>query len=166
MTVFSGLLFASACLCALVTGFVFTYSVIVMPGLKKLGDREFVRAFQATDEIIQNNQPIFMVVWVGSIISVLGAMGVASMALDIVASWLVVVTGSIYLLGVHGLTIFIHLPLNKRIHQINVDEIDPKALYEQRMLFEVRWTHFNRIRTVIGCVASASFIITLSLDLP
>ncbi|MDG2033566.1 MAG: hypothetical protein P8J29_06490, partial [Rhodospirillales bacterium] len=75
MAFFTGLLVASALLCALVTGFVFTYAVIVMPGLKKLGDREFIRAFQATDEIIQNNQPIFMVVWVGSIISVVGAMG-------------------------------------------------------------------------------------------
>ncbi len=39
-------------LCALVIGFVFTYAVIVMPGLSKLGDREFIRAFQVTDEII------------------------------------------------------------------------------------------------------------------
>ena len=107
-----------------------------------------------------------MVVWVGSIISVVSAMGVASMALDFVESWLVIVTGSVYLLGVQGLTIFIHLPLNKRIHQINVDEVDPKALYEQRMLFEDRWTYFNRVRAVIGCIASASFMMTLSLDLP
>ena len=158
-----GLLFVSCFLCALVTGFVFTYAVIVMPGLKKLGDREFIRAFQATDEIIQNNQPIFMAVWVGSIISVVGAMGVASMAPDFVVSWLVIVTGTVYLLGVQGLTIFIHLPLNKRIQQINVDEMDPKVLCEQRMLFEDRWTHFNRVRAVIGCVASASFIFTLSI---
>ena len=64
-TLFGGFLFSSAFLCTLVTGFISTYAVIVMPGLKKLDDREFIRAFQATDAVIQNNQPIFMVIWVG-----------------------------------------------------------------------------------------------------
>jgi len=68
--------------------------------------------------------------------------------------------------GVQGLTVSIHLPLNKRIQRVNVGEMDPKALHEQRMLFEARWTHFNRIRTVIACVVSASFMITLGLNLP
>ena len=166
MAFFTGLLVASALLCALVTGFVFTYAVIIMPGLKKLGDREFIRAFQATDEIIQNKQPVFMIVWVGSIITVVGAMSVASTMPDFVVSWLVIVTGSVYLLGVQGLTIFIHLPLNKRIQQINVGEMDPKALYDQRMLFVDRWARFNIVRAVIGCIVSASFIMALSLDLP
>ena len=42
---FVGLLLISTLLCALVTGFVFTYAVIVMPGLAKLGDKEFITAF-------------------------------------------------------------------------------------------------------------------------
>ena len=57
--------------CSLVTGFIFTYAVVVMPGLSKLNDKEFIRAFQVTDGIIQNNQPLFMLTWVGSIISIL-----------------------------------------------------------------------------------------------
>ena len=68
MTLSVGFLLTSTLSCALVTGFVFTYAVIVMPGLAKLTDREFIRAFQVTDELIQNNQPIFMIVWVGSVI--------------------------------------------------------------------------------------------------
>jgi len=64
-------LFFSILLCSLATGFILTYAVVVMPGLSKLDDKEFIRAFQVTDEIIQNNQPIFILIWVGSIISVL-----------------------------------------------------------------------------------------------
>ena len=67
---FFGLLLVSTLLCSLVTGFVFTYAIVVMPGFGKLNDREFIQAFQATDGIIQNNQPLFMFVWVGSIASV------------------------------------------------------------------------------------------------
>ena len=68
------LLILSILLCSLVTGFIFTYAIVVMPGLSKLKDKEFIRAFQVTDEIIQNNQPIFMLIWVGSIVSVLSLM--------------------------------------------------------------------------------------------
>ena len=58
--------------CSLVTGFIFTYAIVVLPGFSKLDDKEYIRAFQVTDEVIQNNQPLFMLTWIGSIISVLG----------------------------------------------------------------------------------------------
>ena len=70
-------LFLSCLTCALVTGFVLTFAVIVMPGLSKLGDKEFIEAFQSMEQIIQNNHPIFLLTWMGSIVSVLGAMVVA-----------------------------------------------------------------------------------------
>ena len=57
--------------CSLVTGFIFTYSVVVVPGYSKLNDKEFAREFQVTDGIIQNNQPLFMITWIGSIIAIL-----------------------------------------------------------------------------------------------
>jgi len=164
LSVSVGLLLISTLLCALVTGFVFTYAVIVMPGLAKLCDKEFIRAFQVTDEVIQKNQPIFMIVWIGSMISVIGTMIAAFVAPYSVETALVTVTGFVYLLGVQGLTVFVHLPLNKRIQGVNVADMDASALREQRMLFEARWTRFNRIRTLIALVVSASFMIALSLN--
>ncbi len=161
-----GLLLISTLLCALVTGFVFTYAVIVMPGLAKLADKEFIRAFQVTDAVIQNNQPIFMIVWIGSMISVIGVMITAFMSPYSVETALVILTGFVYLLGVQGLTVFVHLPLNKQIQGVNVVDMDAGPLREQRMLFEARWTRFNRIRTLIALVVSASFMIALSLNAP
>ncbi len=55
MTLSAGLVLTSTLLCAPVTDFVFTYAVVVMPGLARLADKEFIRAFQVTDEVIQNN---------------------------------------------------------------------------------------------------------------
>jgi len=44
-----------------------------MPGISSLTDREFIRAFQAMDGIIQDNQPLFILVWVGSAVAVIVA---------------------------------------------------------------------------------------------
>ena len=136
-------LILSTFLCALVTGFVFTYAVVVMPGLKQLCDREFIKAFQVTDAIIQNNHLFFMMVWLGSIISVTGAIVMAFTVSTPTGNWSVIATSFSYLLGVQGLTIFIHLPVNKRLQSVNVDEMSPNALLDQRLLFEARWTRFN-----------------------
>ena len=57
--------------CSLVGGFIFTYAIVVMPGLSNLNDKVFIRAFQVTDAVIQNNQPIFMFTWIVSIVSLL-----------------------------------------------------------------------------------------------
>ena len=54
MDLFGGLLLISSLSCTLVTGLIFTYAVVVMPGLANLGDREFITAFQANDGIIQD----------------------------------------------------------------------------------------------------------------
>ena len=61
----------SITLCSLVSGLIFTYAIIVMPGLSSLNDKEFINAFKVTDAVIQNKQPIFMFIWIGSIVSLL-----------------------------------------------------------------------------------------------
>ena len=163
MTLSVGLVLTSTLSCALVTGFVFTYAVIVMPGLAKLTDKEFIRAFQVTDGVIQNNQPIFMIVWVGSLISVISTLIVSLMGPYLVETVLVVIAGFVYLLGVQGLTVLVHLPLNRRIQTVNAEEWDASALREERMRFETRWIRFNWIRTLIGLGVIVTFMVALSL---
>lgn len=58
-------------LCGLVAGLLFACAIVTMPGIKSLNDGEFVRAFQVMDGVIQNNQPLFMLVWKGSTLSLL-----------------------------------------------------------------------------------------------
>ena len=147
--------------CSLVTGFIFTYAVVVMPGFSKLEDKEFLRAFQVTDGVIQNNQPLFMLTWVGSIISVLSVIAVSIFSLGLSEAWIIIVVGLIYLLGVQGITISIHLPLNNHIQKIDINNMNNQSLNEERTKFEMRWNYFNKIRTFIAFSTSLSFLLIL-----
>ena len=64
-------LILSILLCGLVAGLVFGFAVVVMPGISKLSDRDFLMTFKNIDRIIQDNQPAFILVWVGSIAAVI-----------------------------------------------------------------------------------------------
>ena len=156
-------LFFSILLCALAAGFILTYAIIVMPGLSKLDDKEFIKAFQVTDGIIQNNQPIFIFIWVGSIISVLGTIIISILSLGIVEAWLIIFAGVIYLLGVQGITISIHLPLNKHIQKIDTNSINSQTLSEVRKNFETKWNYFNNIRTGIALFVILIFLLILTI---
>ncbi len=151
----------AALTCSLVTGFIFTYAVVVMPGFSKLDDKEFLRAFQVTDGIIQNNQPLFMLTWVGSIISVLSVIAISIFSLGLSEAWIIFIVGLIYLLGVQGITISIHLPLNNRIQSIDINNMNNQSLNEERTKFELRWNYFNKIRTFIAFSTSLSFLLIL-----
>ena len=132
-----------------------------MPGFSKLEDKEFLRAFQVTDKVIQNNQPLFMLAWVGSIISVLSVMTISILSLGLSETWIIVVVGLIYLLGVQGITVSIHLPLNNHIQKIDINDMNIQSLNEERTKFEMRWNYFNKIRTFIAFSASLSFLLIL-----
>lgn len=149
--------------CSLVTGFIFTYAIVVLPGFYKLDDKEYIRAFQVTDEVIQNNQPLFMLTWIGSIISVLGAILVSILSPDLGETWFIVLIGVVYLLGVQGITITIHLPMNNHIKDLNLDELDNQTLSKERLKLETKWNYFNNIRTGVGFFVSLSLLLVLTL---
>ena len=159
MTLFVVFLIVSTLLCALVTGFIFTYAVVVMPGFAKLDDRDFIRAFQVTDGVIQNNQPLFMLAWVGSIVSVVATMILGFIELHGIERWTVIAIGFVYLLGVQGITIRVHLPLNNRLQRLEINEMDPESLSKERNKFETRWNYFNNIRTLIAFAVSFSLML-------
>ena len=159
MTLFVGFLIASTFFCALVTGFIFTYAVVVMPGFAKLDDRDFIRAFQVTVGVIQNNQPVFMLAWVGSIVSVVATMILGFIELHGIERWTVFAIGFVYLLGVQGITIRIHLPLNNRLQRLEIDEMDSESLCTERNKFETHWNYFNNIRTLIAFAVSFSLML-------
>lgn len=147
--------------CSLVTGFIFTYSVVVMPGFSKLNDKDFIRAFQVTDNVIQNNQPLFMLIWIGSILSVISTIAFSIFNINADYSILIMGTGFFYLIGVQGLTISIHIPLNNNIQKIDVDKEDELKLNEVRKEFEIKWNYYNRIRTVVAFTVTTLLMLIL-----
>ena len=149
--------------CSLLTGFIFTYAIVVMPGLSKHNDKEFIRAFQVTDAVIQNNQPLFILTWIGSIVSLLSTILISIVSVGLSEAWLIVLIGAVYLLGVQGITISIHLPLNNHIQKVKIDELNDQTLSEERLRFETKWNYFNNIRTGIAFSVSLLLLILLTI---
>ena len=150
-------------LCSLVGGFIFTYSIVVMPGLSNLNNKDFLKAFQVTDAVIQNNQPLFMFTWIGSIVAILTTIVASLITVGLLESWLIILVGAAYLLGVQGITVAIHIPLNNHIQKLNIEELNDKTLAYERKNFEAKWNFFNKIRTFVAISASSLLLIVLSL---
>lgn len=161
MAAFVLVLIATTLLCALVAGFLFTYAVVVMPGFKVLEDRAFIRAFQVTDGVIQRGQPIFMVVWLGSVLGIMlsALLGLSRLhGVDLVA---LLLTGLSYLVGVQLPTIFIHLPLNKSLQAVDTELADAEDIARARSRFEDRWNRANGIRTGVAVLTTLLLMILL-----
>ena len=153
----------SITLCSLVSGFILTYSIVVMPGLSNLNDIDFLKAFQVTDAIIQNNQPVFMFTWIGSVLAVLATIFVSLVSIGFAETWLIVLVAFVYLLGVQGITVAIHIPLNNHIQRIKIEDLNDEALADQRQKFETKWNFFNYIRTSIAISVSVLLLILLAI---
>ena len=159
--IFQVILILATLLCSLVAGFVLAFALVVMPGIKNLSDREFIRAFQVMDRIIQNNQPIFVLVWVGSIIALVASAVLSIVNLDGAERWLMIFTVIAYLLFVQLPTFTINVPLNNKLQTLNVDDMDETNLKTARMDFEPRWLRWNSIRTAVSILVSTFLIILL-----
>jgi uncharacterized membrane protein len=147
MIVVDVLLVLSTLTCALATGFILTFAIVVMPGLANLNDRDFITAFQVTDGVIQRGQPVFNLIWIGSVISIVCLMIAVTVGSDQSDGRLTALVGAMYLLGVQGVTIAIHLPLNRHIQKLHIADLDAQALREERVRFEEKWNAYNTLRT-------------------
>ena len=143
-------------------GFLFAFAVVAMPGIRSLGDREFIRAFQAMDRVIQNNQPVFMLVWVGSVLALVTSAVLGIGQLDGAGRLLVIVAAIAYLLGVQLPTFTVNIPLNNKLQNLDVDVMNDTAQKAARRDFEPRWNRWNSIRTAFASLASILLMILLS----
>ena len=161
MGIFHIALILAAFLCSLVAGLLFAFAIVAMPGIKSLNDREFIRAFQVMDRVIQNNQPIFILVWVGSVVSLVTSAVLGIAQLDGAGRLLMICAALVYLLGVQLPTITINIPLNNKLQTLDVDVMNEIMQREARKDFEPRWNLWNSIRTACAGLASALLIILL-----
>ena len=161
MGIFQIALILATFLCSLVAGFVFAFAVVVMPGIRSLNDREFIRAFQVMDRVIQNSQPIFMLVWVGSVVALVTSAVLGIGRLDGAGRLLMIFAALAYLLGVQLPTFTINIPLNNKLQTLNVDAMNATTREAVRKDFEPRWNLWNSVRTALASLASGLLIILL-----
>jgi uncharacterized membrane protein len=132
-----------------------------MPGLGTLDDAAFIRAFQVIDRVIQNNQPLFMFVWVGSVLSLLAAVVVGVSALGGAERLLLGSAASIYLVCVQLPTAFINVPLNNALKTVEPSAMSETLRQRARRDFEPRWNQWNVIRTACASVTSILLLLLL-----
>ena len=161
MGIFQVALILATFLCSLVAGFLFAFAVVAMPGIKRLSDKEIIRAFQVMDGVIQNNQPLFILVWVGSVVVLIASVAFGIGQLAGIDRLLIVLATLAYLIGVQLPTVTINIPLNNKLQTQDVDAMSETALKVAREEFEPRWNRWNAIRTVISTMVSAVLIILL-----
>lgn len=158
---FQAALLAAAFLCSLVAGFLFAFAVVVMPGLRRLDDAGFIRAFQVIDRVIQNNQPVFILVWAGAVLTATAAAVLGLWALAGVDRLLIAAAALLYLLGVQLPTGMVNIPLNNRLQQVDLRATADTALRRAREAFEPRWNRWNRMRTVCAGLVSVLLLLVL-----
>ncbi len=159
---FNSLLLFATLTTLLVTGLLFTFALLVMPGLGRLEDRAFLRGFQEIDRIIQKGHPIFVVVWMGSVVSVMAAAVMGFSQLDAMACGLLVTAAVLYLLGVQLPTMRGNVPLNNHLQTLDLETLDEPALAKARQAFEPAWNRLNVLRTMI-CVVAAVLLIVVGI---
>jgi len=161
MTGFELVMIGATLLCTLTAGFVFAFASVVMPGIGRLRDKEFIRAFQAIDGVIQAGQPVFGLVWIGSVFALVAAAILAILQHEGLVSILVVASAITYILGVQLPTFRINVPLNNTLQALNVNELDELRLDSARQSFEHRWVIWNLVRTVFASVVSVVLMLVL-----
>lgn len=153
-------LLLSIIFCSLVAGLLFGFAVVVMPGIAKLTDKDYLLAFKHMDGIIQNNQPLFVLVWAGSILSVLATLILGMMNLSGMHLYLILVASVLYLFGVQLPTFRFNIPLNNSLQSLDIQALNESELTSFRTEFEAPWNRWNRMRT-INAILSVSVLLLL-----
>jgi uncharacterized membrane protein len=159
---FQATLILATLLCALVAGFLFAFAAVVMPGIRNLDDGAFIRTFQAIDRIIQNSQPLFIGVWVGSVLTLLVATVVGVRAVNGLERTMLVGAAALYLLCVQLPTITVNVPLNNALQEVNPDAMNEAARQRARYEFEARWNRWNMFRTACAILTSLLLMLLLA----
>ena len=161
MNAFDVTLLIATFLCSLQAGFLFAFAVVVMPGIKKLDAGGFLHAFQVMDRVIQDNHPLFLLVWIGSAISLLAAALLGFGQLDTPGRIIIVVAALLHVLVVQLPTISINIPLNNELQALDVEAMDDAAREAARAKFEPRWNRWNTIRTWVSYLVTMLLLILL-----
>ena len=107
-------------LCSLVAGLLFTFAYVVMPGIAKLDDTSFLRAFQAIDRVIQNNQPVFLFVWLGLALALIAGGVMSVWELGGTDRLLAIGAALVYVFDVQLPRATINVPLNNKLQKLEL----------------------------------------------
>ena len=130
-------------------------------------DVEFIKAFQVMDGKIQNNEVTFVTSWLLSVLTV-AASGILAWQTQLKTSDRITVpiAAILFMMG-HVSTATQNIPLNNRIHNLDIDSADDYTISELRQEIEGPWQRWNTFRTIIfGFVSIYYLIVLVNMEKP
>lgn len=140
----------------IVAGVFFAFSTFVMPGLRRVADRDGLRAMQGINEAAPAS-PLFMLALLGTAVLGIGLGGWALTDLDRPAAPYLVAGGLLYLATV-VVTIVFHVPRNDALAL--VDPEAPEATDAWTRYYRA-WVLGNHVRTVAPAAATVAYVLAL-----
>lgn len=144
-------------LTGLFAGLFLAFSMAVMPGLARTGDRSMVEAMQGINTAILN--PLFALVFVGAPVAALGSVALffASGA-HLSTAW--AGTGLVLLVAAVVVTFTVNVPRNNDLDQAGAASRiqDPAAV---RAAFEPVWVRWNHVRALASVAALVCSVVAL-----
>ena len=129
-----------------------------MPGISRLSDKRYLESFKVMDKIIQDNQPLFMLMWVGSVLAVIASVVLGILYSESMVFYAIVIGTAVYFLGVQAPTMLFNIPLNNRLQSMDLEQSTDKETKEFRAEFERVWIRWNSIRTFNGLLTTILFL--------
>ncbi len=143
----------------IIAGLFFSWSVSVMPGLRKVTDREFIAAMQAMNRAILN--PLFLICFMGALI-LLAISCFSFYQKPFATEYYLLLTATIlYLAGVIGITFIGNIPLNNMLENFRLADATDDTMRKLRLAFEEKWVYLNNLRTGFSIGAFCLLIIRL-----
>lgn len=147
----------AAALCSGWLGGYITAFSDVTGGLERVPDAMGIATMQPMTDVVMENALFFLAFLGTPILSLILAV-VALREMGRAGSWAILVGSVLIVVGVFGVTVGIHVPLND-----SLAELDPAsaAAADVWRTFLDRWLLWNHVRAISGVAAAAEFLLAL-----
>lgn len=155
-------LIISTLMLALIAGLFYSYSCSVNPGLKQLGDSEYIAAMQSINRAILN--PMFFFSFMGTLLFLPVSLFFNFTAWDSPKFLLLLAAFILYACGTFGVTIFGNVPLNDALDAFVLKNASAEEISLARKNFEIPWNNLHSIRTIASVISLLLVIVSLTIQ--
>jgi uncharacterized membrane protein len=156
MTTYTIIQIAAVAVAGLIAGLFYSYDCSVVGGLGKLGDKEYLLAFQSINRVILN--PYFMMSFMGTLLLLPIAAWMTYKGGNATAFYFMLAAAIVYAVGVFGVTIAGNVPLNEMVDKFDIGNASTEAIQAMRQKFEAKWNMLQHVRTL---AAIGAFILSI-----
>lgn len=142
---------ASVLAYAIIGGVFLAFSDFLMRSFNLVKGQGGIEAMQVLNVEIMRS--VFMVLFIGLVPVSLVIAVYAGLAVEGTASWLLMLAGSVYLVGVFAVTAFGNVPLNNQL--AGIDPAAPQTREFWNQSYMTRWVSLNTLRSAACLLASA-----------